>query len=109
MFNRNAICTSADAYDSNEVDDLFYGSSVSVVELSKSTKFNFYPNPVADYIYATISNKLIHSRYHVYDSLGKSVLSGIIKTEKMHINVEPLLSGIYLVHIGNQTQKFIKN
>jgi hypothetical protein len=71
-------------------------------------KFQFSPNPAADYI--LIVNENFSKPYAVsFLNIGGSVVKTVIvKSGREYINVEDLKSGIYFVKSENKTIKFIK-
>ena len=109
--------SSCGAFDYGQVEDytLRIASSGGISSLvSESVTGNntisIYPNPVKDII--TIkSASSSEFRYQLIDALGKVVLSG--ETRSQSINVESLLSGVYILSLDNgkekTTQKVIKN
>ena len=67
-----------------------------------------YPNPVLTKIYFEENYK--EQKYYIYNLLGKVIKTGNIKNNE--IEVEDLVSGMYLLTIENENslhqQKFIK-
>ena len=61
-----------------------------------------YPNPVSNRLRVEGANS---SKYQVYDLLGRPVLQGVILDE---IDVSELPSGTYILRIGNESRRFVK-
>ena len=87
--------------------------TVDVVEHQKpELKTAIYPNPATDEINVETDISLIGSTYTLYDLLGNSLRSGILKDEKTSIALHTLSQGIYFLSIGRelkQQYKIIKN
>ena len=69
--------------------------------------FNFYPNPVIDFIYLR-SNFNKKEKYLIVDNLGQIVLSGEIKSNLEIIDLSNLSNGMYMLKVKNYTFKIIK-
>lgn len=67
------------------------------------SQFSIYPNPVSEQLY--ISSDSVIKNYVIYDLLGKQVISG---NYDKSIDVSVLKSGVYVIKIGNTTERFIK-
>ncbi len=68
-------------------------------------KISIYPNPI-NHGNFTISNTTVGSTLLIYNSQAKLVFTQVIINTETNISVA-LVSGIYLVKIGNETQKII--
>ena len=89
--------------------------STQMLSTSQYQKLNFSitPNPVADYINIKLHKPTIeNTRIEIYNSSGKLCKTQNINANQETINIENLLSGIYLVTVKNETEtitkKFIK-
>lgn len=75
-------------------------------------KFYIYPNPATNQLnIKVVDYKLLDTDYTIYDSIGKSVITGKFITENTAVDLKELPSGIYLFHFGEdikQTFKLIK-
>ncbi|MSP69291.1 MAG: T9SS type A sorting domain-containing protein [Bacteroidetes bacterium] len=81
--------------------------SVGINEIVKENNFLVYPNPAENQINVKADAKSLGSVYTVYDSTGKSVLSGKINSENTIIELGGLSTGIYLLSVGeNMKQSF---
>ena len=69
-----------------------------------------YPNPSSDALNITTSEALIGKEYTVTNTLGVSVLSGVIKDKSMALSIKNMPNGVYFLHILGTTTatKFIK-
>lgn len=76
------------------------------------TSFNSFPNPAGD-SWTVKSNNINISSIHVFDILGKNVLSLTPNKREVKIDVTGLHSGLYFAKIntesGTKNVKFIKN
>lgn len=82
----------------------------SVQEETTNPQINIFPNPASDNI--TIANMVLGSQYTIYDSNGKSVLSGNNSANTLSISCKGLANGTYTILITNKstrstTKKFI--
>jgi len=68
--------------------------------------FTIYPNPVKDQLNINFTGSVNITITEIYDMTGRQVLYG--KINKNTINVSALPAGIYILKIGNNTSKFIK-
>ena len=89
--------------------------STQMLSTSQYRKFDFSitPNPVVDYISIKFDQQaFVNAKIEIYDSLGKLCKSIDVNENQETINIEDLLSGIYLVTVKNEiettTKKFIK-
>jgi len=88
---------------------------LSINEASRlENNFEISPNPAKDYIVVkTASVKTIHelslqnTAVEIYDLTGKLVKQTSLRGTKQSIQVEDLEQGIYLVKVGEYTQKLI--
>jgi hypothetical protein len=72
-----------------------------------------FPNPSAETIYVSYSEKNLTSHYVIYNLLGEIVLSGNITGRVYPINISYLKSGVYIFELNTpsaniQRQKFVK-
>jgi hypothetical protein len=68
------------------------------------------PNPVSSILTCQFANLPINfNELYIFDMLGNLVLQQQLKSNKSaSVNVSDLTSGIYLIKVGNQFNKFIK-
>jgi hypothetical protein len=81
--------------------------STSIHEANFSN-LKLYPNPTSDYINIETNSELINKPYKIFDYSGKEMLSGIINSQILTINLKPLLKGIYLLQIGEDSKETYK-
>lgn len=87
-------------------------STVVDVLLEKGSKINVYPTLLTDYndyitLDVPLNTDLQQQDFHILNALGKEVMNG--KTaERKDINVAHLLSGTYIVKVGEEQVKFVK-
>lgn len=83
-----------------------YASSIAN-EIIDVQNIQIFPNPVRNVINVKTVPKLIGSRYFIYDSNGKYLLSGTINSDNINIDVGNILNGIYVFSVGeNRNQSF---
>lgn len=75
----------------------------NINEISNLQNFYIYPNPVFDLL--SIVSYLKYSKIEIYSTIGLKVFETEFKEK---IDVSNLLPGVYIVKLGNITQKFIK-
>jgi hypothetical protein len=69
-----------------------------------------YPNPAKDKLFVESSKfKVQSSKLSVIDVLGNEVMSEIITSNSIELNIQSLVKGIYFLRIQNgETLKFVK-
>jgi len=70
--------------------------------LVSKKRIEFYPNPTSNSLHISTAKEL---NYSIYSLDGRSLKTGITLDQ---IDVSSLQSGLYLLFIDNQMQKFIK-
>jgi len=78
-----------------------------------SDKFNLYPNPATNIVNITNSKNMLVNQIEIYDVTGKLISTQNYNNEtEIHLNVENLNSGTYLLHLqtneGTVVKKLIK-
>lgn len=68
-------------------------------ELSIPVLVSAYPNPFNDKIYLDFDPGFIGSEFSIIDMTGRIVMSGLIRSEKMNLNLSKLNSGIFILKI----------
>ena len=66
-----------------------------------TNSINYYPNPAKDYIYINGAN---NDYVEIYDIMGRLVKQSIGN----RIDISSLISGIYVLRIGEENIKIIK-
>ena len=69
--------------------------------------FSIFPNPAGDFIQIE-SKSLIGEEINIYNMTGQEVFSNSKLTFNMRINISNFNKGIYLVKIGEQSKKIVK-
>ncbi len=90
-----------------------YANYTGVSEPATGFTFTLSPNPATDKIkFKSNSNSNNIVEYKIYDTLGRMVKNGTIKSSSIEINVSRLQSGIYFLNLqttkGACTRKFVK-
>ena len=81
---------------------------VGIVELDPTLQFQVSPNPTPNILNIQIDPALLDTPYKIYSTTGQLVQSGNLTAETMQLNIESFTEGIYILQIGNQTQKIVK-
>lgn len=82
-------------------------STLMNADLENGQKSVLYPNPTSDYIF--LSSKNSNESYVIYDTTGKSILSGTVE-KNQKIKVQNLAAGIYILKLpqSGETIQFLK-
>ncbi len=68
-----------------------------------------YPNPALDFIEISIDNANVKGlELQIYDMLGKLIQSKTITEQTTQLNIKNLQKGVYILKVGNNTQRFVK-
>jgi len=71
-----------------------------------SNSFSFYPNPASSFLQITPSEKNNIHTLHLFNTLGKEVLSEEIRTTTT-ITINHLPTGVYFAHYGNELRRVV--
>jgi hypothetical protein len=77
---------------------------VGVEEVS-NTQLSLYPNPTKDYLFLSATLRP-NTSYTITDIAGRQLLEGVVKDNV--ISVQTLQPGLYLLRIGTQVLRFVK-
>jgi len=91
------------------VDDLDISSTTNIEE-SNTKSINLFIR--SNTLYLKNINESISDEIHIYDLLGKKILSQPVRNNPngtQKINIENLITGMYVVKVGNRTQKIFIN
>lgn len=86
------------------IDDVSLTNVTSINEIEQMS-FELYPNPTSNFL-TIVANK-IPSRISVINSFGKCEISIEPNSHLTIFDISNLVNGIYLVKIGNKTDKLI--
>jgi len=98
-----------EAYDnyyqafSFDLEELF-GFDAVEEQVSSNTKMNLYPNPAVDQLNITLNQ---NTDIVIYNIMGQNVMTVEGHAGANTINISNLMSGVYFVNAGTETQKFI--
>jgi hypothetical protein len=82
----------------------------SIVEEENSEEVQVFPNPNTGELFLKTSDRYINKTFQLYDALGQKVLSGVINSRYLRIEISLLSRGVYSLHIGETFySKIIKN
>jgi hypothetical protein len=71
-----------------------------------NNNFVLYPNPVSDVLHATL---LENSKIKIVTLNGVKVLEQEVAAGKMHLDVNTLPKGFYIILINGKANRFVKN
>ncbi len=98
-------------FQSGKIDNACNAAiKMSVVNMDETANsmFELFPNPANSSINIRYSGA-IETKAHMFDILGKSVGQYWLKPgAENQINLSSLASGIYLIQVGEQTKKLVK-
>ena len=83
-------------------------TSTAVPLLKNESMFKLYPDPANNSITVNINEHLLGSDYTLTNSLGLLLRKGIINNQYMHLNLQSLSKGIYILAVTNKTQSIRK-
>ena len=81
-------------------------SAMSLTETNAANKIYVFPNPAQDAL--MVKGLPANQTVRVYDLQGKLMSATVTQAESTQINVSGLQNGTYLLQIGAQVVKFIK-
>ncbi len=71
---------------------------------------SIYPNPAVDFMEISIDDANVQGLdLQVYDMLGKLIIQQSITDQTTQLNIKNLEKGVYILKVGNNTQRFVKN
>ncbi len=81
-----------------------------IQEVKNMLDIAIYPNPANEHITINIEKQNTEKQtLLIYDTLGKLVLSQNINSNTIRVNLKHLKSGIYMIKIGENVKRFMKN
>ncbi len=86
-------------------------SSLDVNQFGSDIQLSIFPNPATKILYATINSDIyLNDFYKIIDIDGRTVITGLITSKNLEIDVEGLEKGLYLLKMPHlKPTKFIKN
>jgi len=78
---------------------------VSGVDEVINSRLSLYPNPSKDYLYLSTTPSP-NTAYTITDITGRQLLQGVVKDNL--ISVQALQPGLYLLRIGTEVLRFVK-
>jgi hypothetical protein len=78
---------------------------VDALPIPQGEAFSMYPNPVSDKLYL---NTTSGNTVRIYNSLGQLMLDRYLPAGKSELDVQYLNQGVYMVKMGQYTQKIIR-
>jgi ELWxxDGT repeat protein len=77
----------------------------NAIEESEAGAFSLYPNPIQDGIFTI--NTVERTSYSISDLTGKQLQTGDLTVGENHIQLQSVSTGVYVIKVGNQTQKLV--
>jgi|GEM_PF-6244651 len=91
----------------NDIDEDCDGNvGTLILQFSESNKFEISPNPVMNTLTLTWKLSDMGNTYEIYHSNGKQIERGIITDSVTRIDVSQWPTGVYIIQINSQKQKF---
>ena len=91
-----------------EYEFYIYNKSISVGALVAEKDYLVYPNATNAFI--TIeSNKQLINNYQIFNIYGELVMENSVSQNKMTLDVSALSTGIYILHVNDQSFRILKN
>lgn len=78
------------------------------VDETTVSEISVYPNPATDFLKIDIPNSMNNSNLEIYDATGRLIYQEII-TGNHFISTTDFPKGLYVLKIGSEVRKFIKN
>ena len=97
----NGDCS--DIIDLN-MEDLIL-TSIEDIMVEQVDRMLVYPNPAQDRLYISGHQDLNDRAYSIYNSLGALMHQGLLNES---IDISSLSKGIYMLRVGDEVQKFVK-
>lgn len=85
----------------------FIENTSGIDNFISSDNVKIYPNPSNDLITIALNSKLVGSKYSVYNSLGQTLMKGIIDSEFTQINLMNFSSGSYFINFGENNKQYL--
>ncbi len=105
--NWDAVSTCAPVKQFARNFEHIFGVQTALSEVSSSNVLEIFPNPVSQTLYINSSSQKDET-VEVYNVLGKLIFSDVTENGKAMINTSQLASGIYVVRVGSEIRKAIK-
>jgi hypothetical protein len=86
----------------------FYKTGITAVNDISADLVSIFPNPVKDLLNVNINASLINSTYTFTDLTGRTVRNGTLNTKNTTISLSGLSQGLYLLHVGGESYKIVK-
>lgn len=103
----NNVTNGSNGCDSTIITILTVEDCSSIFENSEAAVI-IYPNPTNDILTIDVENKLIGSKYRVFDQTGRMLLLGRLNSKSETISIGALSSGIYSLVLGEDFRKTVK-
>jgi len=104
VVNFNNTFTTFAVSDLNKM--FFTGTTSEIAETTNSTKFYIYPNPAKNFVRLVIQESEV-STASIYNLSGSLLIKKPVSIEDNEIDISNLSVGVYLLKVGNKTDKLI--
>lgn len=96
------------SFGANIVDGAEFPTSIADYDNDVESYFDIYPNPANAQLFYSISDNLTSAPICIYDITGRMMKQMTAAGNNGGIDIQDLAPGIYIVKVGNQSSKFIK-
>ena len=86
-----------------------YGSTNLSSRFDTFNQLNVYPNPTSGNVQIESSWALSNTAYIVTNQIGKIILQGNLNSTNTRIDMSGFSSGIYMLRVGNEVVKVVKD
>jgi hypothetical protein len=90
------------------IDIILVKDPKALVQLTDKNKISVWPNPVSDFLYCSFPLTSSDNTVLITDMLGNTVFSDIVSEFELHINLNDIPSGAYIVRIHSENDDFRK-
>jgi hypothetical protein len=101
------IYTFEDITEDHTIHAIIRSKYSGISDHTKTFSFTLLPNPANNYVEIINDLQLQGEMVQLYDSKGCLLKSVSIQDEKTKIDISNFAKGLYLVKIGNESQKLI--
>jgi hypothetical protein len=81
---------------------------ISNLKIEPTDDLRVFPNPVNKVLFLETTEEYVGSTYFLYDYLGREILSNLIHTKNMSLDLGFLEKGIYFLKLEGEANKLVK-
>ncbi len=79
-----------------------------VKQAGEAFKIEVFPNPAHTKLTLSAALTFPHTCYTIYNAIGQPMMYGELLEPSTALNISALTNGVYLIRIGNEMRKFVK-